>query len=111
MGKQTLVWSCLGGLLSLMIGFAVWAAQQHAEAELKISKLEVRVTEVSLVTDKKIADLRLEIHDEVSIIDKKQEVEFAKINASLRGIDAKLAEISAELRTGKVMYGEKREGQ
>lgn len=101
MGKQSLIWSCLAGLLSLMIGFAVWAAKQHSDSDRRISDLNTRLTEVRLTADKKIADLRLEIHDEVSTIDKKQEVEFAKINASLRSIDAKLAEISAAMKSSK----------
>ena len=101
MGKQSLIWSCLAGLLSLMIGFSVWAVKQHSEADRRISDIRTRLTEVRLTTDKKIADLRLEIHDEVTAIDKKQEVEFAKINASLRSIDAKLAEISAAMKSSK----------
>lgn len=99
--KQSLLWSTLGGLFMLFVGYVVWQQNQQSAVLERCASLEKHVVETNLETkrwsERSINALRTEMSEKVYSIDKKQDVEFAKINTQLQSITQKLVEIQADL--------------
>ena len=99
--KQSLLWSALGGLFMLFVGYVVWQQNQQSAVLERCASLEKQVVETNLETkrwsERSINALRTEMSEKVYSIDKKQDVEFAKINTQLQSITQKLVEIQADL--------------
>lgn len=99
--KASLLWSAMGGMFLLFIGYVVWQQNAYSAVQERCASLERQVVATSLDTrrqcESSISELRIDTAGKISSIDKKQDVEFAKINAMLQQISGKLLEIQAGL--------------
>lgn len=101
MGDVALIWSAMGGMFTLFIGYVVWDARQHNELYAKMKDLEGGLSLAKSEMKRECADansrLKEDIQEKISEIDKKQDVEFAKINTQLEAIKTQNAATQTQL--------------
>lgn len=102
MSDIAIIWSALGGMFTLFIAYVVWEQKKHADHAERLAAMEKTAMESILKTkgecEALVSALKLEQSDKIATIDKKQDVEFAKINTQLAQIMTKLAEIQTEFQ-------------
>lgn len=107
MGPIAIIWSAMSGMFGLFIAYVVWEQKKHADHAERLAAMEKAAMESILKTKNEcealVTALKIEQSDKIATIDKKQDVEFAKINTQLAQIMTKLAEIQTEFKQHRVV--------
>ena len=101
MGDVAFIWSAMGSMFMLFIGYVVWEQKQHASHDARMAAMEKSRVEDNLTLKKECADainnLRSELTEKIATIDKTQSTEFVKINTQLSAIQTQITTTQTQL--------------